>query len=439
MEIKLITEIVVPEYRQRRDVSPEHVQELRASIVRNGLLHAIVVRDGGVLVAGENRLRAIEDAHFLGEAVRHGTQTVPPGCIPVVHLGSLTEAEALEAELEENVRRQDLTWQEQMAATEKLLALRKMQAKPATLAEEKEVVLALADEVMGSRNAGAGQRVKDMLLVARNIEAIPEAAKATSLKEAVKIVKRSESLSKYAAMATDMATINPQARHTLHHGEFQTVLSHGGQTGKYDVILTDPPYGMGADTFGDSGEAGRTTGAHAYEDSYESWLELMGELIPLTWAVTKPQAHLYMFCDFDRFHELKNALTAVGWKVFRTPIVMHKMGNSGRVPWPKNGPRRQYELVLFAHKGDKLCNNVMHDVFDAPLIAERMGHPAEKPVAALKELLSRSANPGDYVLDMCCGSGPIFEAVHEMGGFCTGIERDAAFYGMALSRVKELK
>jgi len=35
----------------------------------------------------------------------------------------------------------------------------------------------------------------------------------------------------------------------------------------FDVILTDPPYGMGADEFGDSG--GLTEGAHAYKDDEE--------------------------------------------------------------------------------------------------------------------------------------------------------------------------
>jgi DNA modification methylase len=281
--------------------------------------------------------------------------------------------------------------------------------------------------------------VKDQLLVARNLATVPEAAKATTLKEAVKIIKRSEDKARYAAKGAEVSQMEAESRHTLIHGDAFDVMSDPIHHGKYRVILSDPPYGMGADTFGDSGNADRTQGGHSYDDSYEGWLVLMGELLPLTWQVAAPQAHLYLFCDFDRFHELRSALQAIGWKVFRTPLVMHKTGNSGRVPWPKNGPRRQYELVLFAVKGDMLVNNIMHDVFEGPLISERMGHPAEKPVAALKNLLSRSANAGDHVLDMCCGCGPIFEAGHELGLMVTGVEKDAAYYGMAKVRKEGLK
>lgn len=437
MELKLISQIKVPEYRQRDKVDPEAVAALRNSIVSTGLLHAIVLRDDDSLVAGENRLLAITEAHFLGEAVRHGTQTVPDGYIPVVHLGELTEVQALEAEYEENVRRQDLTWQQEAAATEKLHRLRMLQAAPTTPAEAKEVVMKLAEEVRGSRNGS--REIHEQLLVVRNLEANPEAAKAKTIKEAVKIIKRAEMLEKYKAVGEDVATMSPASRHTLIHGDSTSVLCERTHAGKYAVILSDPPYGMGADNFGDSGGEGRSTGEHGYSDSYESWLELMGKLIPLTWTVTQPQAHLYMFCDFDRFHELKSALTAVGWKVFRTPLVLYKAGNSGRVPWPKTGPRRQYELVLFAVKGDKMLNNVFHDVIESPLIPDRMGHPAEKSVIALKNILQRSANAGDHVLDMCCGSGPIFEAGHELGLMVTGVEADATFYGMSKTRKEGLK
>lgn len=435
MEMKKISEIVIPEYRQRKELNSGAVAALRESIKVNTLMHPIVLRDGNILVAGENRIRAIEDAHFLGETVRHGTQTIPPGYIPTVDLGTLTELQSIEAELEENVRRTNLTWQEEAQATERLHSLRVRQAEAKGYLH---TAVDTAEEIRGVRGGKQGQVISHQLLFVRNAESVPEAAKAKTVEEAVKIIKRAEDKLRYAEIGAAIEKEEAEGRHTLIHGDSLSVLCGEEHTGKYDVILSDPPYGMGADNFGDSGSADRCQAGHMYSDSYENWLDLMGRFIPLTIQVTKPQSHLYLFCDFDRFAELRTALLAIGWKVFRTPIILNKIGNSGRLPWPKHGPRRQYELVLFAQRGDKLVNHIGTDVIESPLVPERMGHPAEKSVPALSNLLARSANAGDKILDPFCGCGPIFEAVHKMGGYCTGIEQDPAFYGMAVKRKGEL-
>lgn len=87
-----ISAITVSE-RRREDMGD--IAGLAESIRKHGLLHPIVVDASGLLVAGERRLRAMQS---LGKP-----------WIEVKQLGELSEAELREIELEENLRRKDLT------------------------------------------------------------------------------------------------------------------------------------------------------------------------------------------------------------------------------------------------------------------------------------------------------------------------------------------
>ena len=176
---------------------------------------------------------------------------------------------------------------------------------------------------------------------------------------------------------------------------------------------------------------------HFYGDSYEEWTQLMNAFPALAYRMAKPEAHVYAFCDIDRFAELKETFRMSGWWVHRTPIIWHKPA-APRVPWPEHGPQRKYELILYAVKGHKRTNVIAPDVVSFNT-DENVGHPAQKPVALLVDLLKRSVKPGDRILDPFAGSGSIFPAAHELKCIATGIEQDAAAYGIAVKRVKGLK
>jgi DNA modification methylase len=68
-----------------------------------------------------------------------------------------------------------------------------------------------------------------------------------------------------------------------------------------------------------------------------------------------------------------------------------------------------------------------------------LNHPAQKPVALYTDLLRRSCNPGDRVLDPFAGTGTIFPAAHSLKIFATGVEKNQSAYGIAVRRLKELK
>ena len=464
-----LSDVQIAANRQRQEFDPEALQELVTSIETSGLMHPPVLRQDGdtfYLVAGERRLRAITQIFELGGQFIHNETlfTAGTGSIPYVSLGSLTALEAEEAELDENLKRRDLTWQELAAAHARLHTLRTQQKAAATAAVESEApesgaatvatqahtVADTAQELYGRRDGSYQDKVRKEILVARHLDN-PLIAKAKSADEALKILKKEETRQNNIALAQVVGKTFAADKHKLFNVnciEFMTTLADDPAGQRFDVILTDPPYGMGADTFGDG--AGRLSAIeHHYDDSYESFVELMtgwrpGRVEPshlgwchLSYQVAKPAAHAYVFCDIDRFHELRKWMQEAGWYVFRTPLINVK-ANSGRVPLPDRGPRRQYEIVLYAIKGNKPVTHIYPDVITTSA-DENISHGAQKPVALYENLLMRSVRPGDEVADFFGGTGTLLPAAHTYKCSATVTEQNPEYFAMCLQRVELLK
>ena len=152
--------------------------------------------------------------------------------------------------------------------------------------------------------------------------------------------------------------------------------------------------------------------------------------------VTKPMANLWMFCDIDMFFTLRDMCKRAGWSPFRTPVIWRKSMSEGMAPWQSKGPRRTYELLLYATKGQRGLITSPVDILDFSRVSrsERV-HAAEKPVDLLRLLIECSTLPGDFVLDPCCGSGSSLVAARLARRAGLGIELDDTFYNTAMSVV----
>lgn len=444
MLILPIADLTLSPDRQRREFDPEALEELGTSIQKLGLLHPLVVRESGEgkyrLVAGERRLRAITQIYDLWEdVIRCDNETVPFRHVPCLSLGDLSPLDAEEAELDENLRRKDLTWQEHAAALKRLGQLRIAQEEQKTgdRPSTSESVTKLATEVLGRSDGAFRDQIRKELIVADHLDN-PEVAKAPTVAEAFKILKQQEQRTKNEALAKEVGASMDSDFHTILQGDSRDLLPLSTYYQRFDVICSDPPYGMNAHQFGDA--AGRMSAGsgitHQYDDSYENWQFLMTALIPRLFECAKPQAHMYLFCDFDRFHELKAMCQAAGWYVFRTPLVYFKTGG-GRVPLPEMGPRRCYELVLYAVKGKKPVTHIYPDVIQAGADSQE-SHGAQKSVAVFQNLLQRSCNPGDLVLDPCAGTGTVALAAHNLKCRATCIEQSPEYFGVMVKRVQAI-
>lgn len=429
-----ITVIKIRPNRQRRDFKEDDLQTLSDSITSNGLFHPITLSvegDDYFLVSGERRLRAITDIFGLGGQFKYDGAILRDGVVPFVTLGELTPLEREEAEWEENNRRVDLSWQEKACATARLMDLRKRQFEIGKGDEPSTATI--AQEIRGSSEGYHHEEVRREVILSKHLDN-PEVAAAPNTKEAWKALKRTEERERNTALAETVGRVFTADVHkAINANSMEWIKSQSAE--RFDVILTDPPYGMGADSFGDSG--GMAQGAHAYKDTREYFEQLMATFCYHSFRVAKQQSHAYVFCDIDNFFDLRMWMTEAGWDVFRTPMIWFKPG-AMRAPWPHSGPYRRWEAILYAKKGDRPVQKLYPDVIQMNA-DENLGIAAQKPVELFIDILRRSVRPGDTVLDPFSGSGTIFPAAHALKCSATGIELDPAHYGIGINRIESLR
>lgn len=397
----------------------QHIEQLSQEIARDGLIHAPTIDKTNALIAGFCRLSAIKK---LTEPYFYAGNHIAPGFLPVVVTHWAEEADLFRIELMENLRRKNLTPVDEAKALAQLHRhLSKQHGEGWTEKDTGKEV----DQIRGtSRNPiVAREEVSDALLV-EQVANNPEIQKAKTRKDAVKIAKK---------MLTQDLTAALGAMRVQHNSDFQVIKGDCMQVmktlepGSFHGIVTDPPYGIDADKFGEQTMQG---GGHDYSDSEDYALEVAADIFRFGYTLTKETAHLYMFCDIRCWPELKSTAELYNWRVFPTPLIWHKP-SSGHVPIPGYFGRR-YEAILFAQKGDRKLSKARSDVFEFQPVKDKI-HAAQKPTELLRELLSVSFFPGEHILDPCAGSGSIFLAAKELKIRVTGIEMADDSYSMALA------
>lgn len=157
---------------------------------------------------------------------------------------------------------------------------------------------------------------------------------------------------------------------------------------------------------------------------------------------------MIVFCSLEQIPTLQAAAKKHGF-IHSIPLVFIKHGS----PQALKANMRivgatEYALLLYRNKLPKFRNGVQidengknitgtgHMVYnwfewekdgkDVPKI-----HPTQKPVKVLKRLIEICTDPGDVVIDPCCGSGTTLRAAYELGRSAYGLEIDRNFYTRA--------
>lgn len=157
---------------------------------------------------------------------------------------------------------------------------------------------------------------------------------------------------------------------------------------------------------------------------------------------------MIVFCSFEQLNVLIDAAKKHGFNKY-IPLVFVKNYS----PQVLKANMRvvcatEYALLLYRNKLPKFRNGAQFDengntirgtghmVFnwfswekdekDIPKI-----HPAQKPVKLLEHLIQTFTDPGDVVIDPCCGSGSTLRAARNLGRNAFGFEIDRNFYQRA--------
>ena len=148
--------------------------------------------------------------------------------------------------------------------------------------------------------------------------------------------------------------------------------------------------------------------------------------------ILKQTGCLYVFCDGQSYP----VFYALGYEWCKriVPLVWDKQVSINGYSW-----RHQHELILFGEKekypavptgdGDILKHRAVP-------VNDRI-HPAEKPLALLKSLVTKSVPEGGMVLDGFAGSGATGVACIQTGRNFIGCEIDAGYAEIARRRCRE--
>lgn len=423
MQTLAIADIVITD-RQRKEIGQKALEDLMRSIYSKGLLHAVVVSkeaDGTIrLRAGERRLRAIENLHTSSLAINFNAEVVPLDHIPVVYTSELSEADLYELELDENLRRENLPWQDLNEAKAQLHRLRESQNPEHTQKQTGEEIAAMR----GTSVSHERQAVSKALLISAHKDN-PRVKKARNENEAIKaILDQGEQA--FKARLTQMQ--QAVSAHQLILGDCRDEMPKL-TPGTINTIICDPPYGI------DAHQSGKES-KHFYDDSANYALEICEFILREGFRLTAPRAILFMFCDIDHFVHLRTYASQQAWTPYRTPIIWDKT-RGGRAPWGRAGFQRSYEILLFAVKGqDELVSPGGRDILSFAQDAKTSRtHAANKPEDLLDALIRLSTLPGEIILDPCCGSGPILSAASRNNVRVIGIESDETYYSQAMARL----
>jgi DNA modification methylase len=205
-----------------------------------------------------------------------------------------------------------------------------------------------------------------------------------------------------------------------------------GLAGRVDVLVTDPPYGIGyASNWQDAGKPGtrrRSRGAFGADTLVDGWL-----------ARWRPECGAYVWVSWKRSGEVISAMAAVDCEP------------NHRIMWDKlhftTGNLAQYGnqvedcLVWLPSSAkcawDKREGNVWREAFGRCIEGGRVGHPTQKPAGLYRRPLLHACPPGGLAADPFAGSGTLILAASQVGGgrrtFC--VEIDPEMCAVALERL----
>lgn len=395
--------------RQRRELNG--IDELAESISRIGLINPIVLTPDGLLVAGERRLTAVRQLGWTS--------------IPVQFTDELSDYELQSIELEENVKRVNLTWQEEVAAIERFHKL-KASNEPGWSQEKTAEALGLSKADISRKLSVAGEMHNEVI------------SGAVRLSAAVNIVERNAERRRSAALQSALGVSDPifnappaaaKVGPPLLLADFHKWQE--GYTGpKFNLIHCDFPYGINvADS--DRFDA---VNRDFYEDSPDVYWSLVARLASAMDNVVAESAHLIFWHSMKFFPATVEALTRMGWTCNPFPLIWHKSDGAGIAPDPQRGPRQTYEAAIFAIRGDRKITaaGCVANSFAYPGRRDEASHVSEKPYMMLKHFMRMVCDEYSSVLDPTCGSGNALKVAEDLGASTIlGLEQLPEFHKRA--------
>lgn len=206
--------------------------------------------------------------------------------------------------------------------------------------------------------------------------------------------------------------------------------------GSVDLVLTDPPYGIGyASAWRTRMDGAPRQHAPSFgEDEFDaSW-------IPDAYRLLRTDRYWYLFTRWDVIDRWRAALEGVGLRICQ------------RLVWDKchwkMGDLRHYgsqtEDILLLRKGIPSMfqdgNGRRGNLFrysSAFLPEGQFDHPTQKPESLVRRFIVDGSKSGQVALDPFMGSGTTLRAAKDLGRRAIGIETVEAYCEIAARRLQQ--
>ena len=219
---------------------------------------------------------------------------------------------------------------------------------------------------------------------------------------------------------------------------------------KAQLVIADVPYNLGNNMYGSNpmwyvggdnknGES-KLAGKAAFNSDYNfnlyEYFHFCHKMLKKEPREKGQAPCMIVFCSFQQIptmlkaaekHGFVNSIHLTFCKNYSAQVLKANMRIVGAT---------EHALVLYRDKLPKF-NNDGKMIFDwmmwekDPIGKYPKIHPTQKPVCLLKKLIEVFTDPGDVVIDPCCGSGSTLRAAMELGRPSYGFEIDRNFYERA--------
>jgi len=378
------------------------------SIKQLGLINPIVLDDNDCLIAGERRLTACRNLGMTSIEARRFKDLAPS----IRHL----------IELEENIIRADMPWQDTMRAVQEYHSLRvkeNMYHTSAKTAEELRL---------------ANSTVHQYLKLALQTEKDPSILENKKVKTAVNKAKIKEESRVQAEMIDLGIADSPESavetKVELLQQDF-VQWSESEQSESYNFIHCDFPYGINLDKSG----VMRDSDLHsAYTDSQETFLLLLDKFLSGFSGFAADQCHVMFWCASKDTARVKLIFEKAGFACWPQPLIWHKSDTKGISPDYRYFPRHVYETAIIASRGDRKIFTVKDDLISSPNVKQL--HRSEKPKSVLRHFFSMFIDQNTRLLDPTMGCGNAIKIAKEMGAHSAcGIEIDPENFVIARTNI----
>lgn len=378
--------------------SDERIESIRSSIREHGhLFHTPIVKDNYEIVAGKARVFASRGLLKTIECM-----IVPSGLDP---------SDYKRISLHENLKRDNLSWSDQVIMEKELHELRQEQHGEGK--KGKKVGWSLRDTAeelnMSFGVLSEDIRMADALLRDPSLARIKD--KSTAKKVILENIKRSNQ-ELYA-----QCPVTHQVNVCLHGGSEQVLKVFPDNV--FDACITDPPW-------------------VEYKDKSLVRDEFTLPVFKEVWRTLKNPAFLYAFVSTQDWIYYYEQLSRLGFTVQKFPLIWEKDGviSRGRHSWEFI---RNYEMILLAVKGQPATtSSMLSSVMKFKIVPPaQMIHPNEKPIDLIEHLLYTCTYEGSVVLDPFAGSFVIPDACRRAGRRYVAIEKDPKYFVQGEERLKK--